>query len=222
MAIAALVICLTACLLHLTRIIRLGKPKDFARQAPQKGNAVFYAFTGAMSPAKKESAYLHLPTYTAGILYHLGTFLSFFLFFFILADRLPSGWFSGLIIAYLLVSTISGIAIFIKRIVKKELRYLSNPDDFISNFLVTSFQFMTLTMIFLISPLPIISSSPLHVLLASFSPAIHWSYYFIFILLTLYTPIGKLRHLVYFFAARYHLGYFFGWRGVWPSGKVKN
>jgi hypothetical protein len=37
----------------------------------------------------------------------------------------------------------------------------------------------------------------------------------------LYIPAGKLRHTVYFFAARYHLGYFFGWRGVWPPGKVK-
>lgn len=222
MAIAALAICLLACLLHFIRIIRLGKPKDFARQAPKKGNAVFFAFTGAMSPAKKESAYLHLPTYTAGILYHLGTFLSFFLFFFILAGRLPSGWLTGLIIAFLLVSTVSGVAIFTKRIIKKELRFLSNPDDFISNFMVTVFQFMTLTMIFLFSPLPLVSSSPFHEIPASSHPAVLLSYYLIFTLLTLYIPVGKLRHMVYFFAARYHLGYFFGWRGVWPAGKAKN
>ena len=38
-------------------------------------------------------------------------------------------------------------------------------------------------------------------------------------LLMLYLPVGKLRHTIYFFAARYHLGYFFGYRGTWPPVK---
>jgi hypothetical protein len=41
--------------------------------------------------------------------------------------------------------------------------------------------------------------------------------YFIAIsLLFLYFPLGKLKHAIYFFAARYQLGFFYGWRGVWP------
>jgi hypothetical protein len=45
-------------------------------------------------------------------------------------------------------------------------------------------------------------------------------YYFICAgLLFLYLPLGKLKHSLYFFAARYHLGFFYGWRGIWP---VKN
>ena len=32
-----------------------------------------------------------------------------------------------------------------------------------------------------------------------------------------YLPLGKLKHLVYFFAARYQLGIFYGRRGVWPA-----
>ena len=33
--------------------------------------------------------------------------------------------------------------------------------------------------------------------------------------------VGKLKHVVYFFAARYHLGFFYGWRNVWPPHKTK-
>jgi hypothetical protein len=218
LALAGLAVCMTTCLLHFLRLIRLGKPVDFSRPAKKKGNALRYAFTGAMSPAKKESAYLHLPTYTAGIFYHLGTFLSFILFFFILTDALPTGWLSSIMAAFLLISTLSGLAILIKRIVKKELKSLSNPDDFISNILVTLFQIATLSIILYLTVLP--SYRP--IVLPSYSHNVQLIYYLTFTLLTLYIPVGKLRHMVYFFAARYHLGYFFGWRGVWPSGKANN
>jgi hypothetical protein len=158
-----------------------------------------------MSPTKKESAYLHLPTYTAGIFYHLGTFLSFFLFFFILVGNYPSGWFAIIITAFLFASAFSGIAIFIKRIVKKDIRALSNPDDFISNILVTLFQLITISVL-LVSIIPMPNWQALELL-----------YFSLFTALMLYAPAGKLRHMVYFFAARYHLGYFFGRRGVWPA-----
>ena len=92
LALAALGICVIALLLHFLRLVRLGKPVDFSRPAGTTGKAVRYAFTGAMNPTRKESAFLHLPTYTAGLLYHLGTFLSMFLFFFILCGLMPEGW----------------------------------------------------------------------------------------------------------------------------------
>jgi len=46
-------------------------------------------------------------------------------------------------------------------------------------------------------------------------------YYISSILLFLYMPLGKLRHAVYYFAARYHLGFFYGWRNVWPNNEKK-
>lgn len=210
MALAALGICLTACLLHFIRLIRMGKPVDYSRPAGKTGAAIRWAFTGAMSPARKESAFLHLPTYTAGLFYHMGTFLSLILFFFILSGLEPSGWLAIAIMAFLCISSFSGFAILVKRTVKKELRSLSNPDDFISNILVTFIQFLT------------IAALLSHTVLQSYRPIIQPIYYLIFTLLMLYIPVGKLRHTVYFFAARYHLGYFFGWRGVWPPGKIKS
>jgi len=38
-------------------------------------------------------------------------------------------------------------------------------------------------------------------------------------ILFLYLPFGKLKHVVYYFAARYHLGFFYGWRNTWPPRK---
>jgi uncharacterized membrane protein len=226
LALAALGICLIALLLHFLRLVRMGKPVDFSRPAGTTGKAVRYAFTGAMNPARKESAFLHLPTYTAGLLYHLGTFLSMFLFFFILCGLMPEGWFAKAILLFLCISSGCGIAILLKRIAKKELRSLSNPDDFVSNFLVTFFQVITVVILIY----PIIQSTNLQITQTSNPPNIQSSnppilqsfYYLTYSLLMLYIPIGKLRHTVYFFAARYHLGYFFGWRGVWPPAKLKN
>ncbi|NTV82786.1 MAG: hypothetical protein HGA23_00620, partial [Bacteroidales bacterium] len=151
---------------------------------------------------------------------------SFCLFFFILTGFLPAGWLAILIIVFLSISALSGTAILIKRMLKKELRALSNPDDFISNILVTLFQIATIsillypTVLTSYSPTVLTSYSP--TVLQSYSPHVQLSYYLTFTLLMLYLPLGKLRHTIYFFAARYHLGYFFGRRGVWPAGKVKN
>ena len=78
------------------------------------------------------------------------------------------------------------------------------PDDFISTGLVTLFLLMTtLNMLF-----PTVS-------------AVNTIYYISSILLLLYLPLGKLRHVVYYFAARYHLGFFYGWRNVWPNHEKK-
>jgi len=145
---------------------------------------------------KKESAFLHLPTYISGILYHLGTFLSIFLFFFILAQVVLPGIFAYLFSGFFLITGGCGIGILIKRFVKHELRSLSSPDDYISNLLVTLFQILTA--------------------LGLLFPAILPAYFILASMLLLYFPVGKLKHAIYFFAARYHLGLFYGWRGVWP------
>jgi nitrate reductase gamma subunit len=80
--------------------------------------------------------------------------------------------------------------------VKSELRSLSSPDDYISNILVTLFQLLSGLVLLVPEAIP--------------------GYFIMASLLLLYFPIGKLKHAIYFFAARYQLGLFYGWRGVWP------
>lgn len=197
----AFLVCILSCLYHTITLIRLGNPPEYARKSGHIGKAVRYAFTGAMSPKVKESAYLHMPTYAAGILYHLGTFIAIFFFFLIPFQPELPGYIIYGIAALLISSGLSGIGILFKRIVNRELRSLSNPDDFISNLLVDLFHFSTA--------------------LVLIQPGSEALYYLTTALLLLYFPLGKLKHAVYFFAARYHLGFFYGWRNVWPPKTIK-
>jgi len=203
-SLAAILICALIMAFHFIRLIRLGLPKEFSRRKGNLKSAITYSFTGAMSPSGKESAYLHLPTYTAGLLYHSGTFISLVLFFLMLFDVSFTDTVRWILICVLAVSGLSGLGILIKRILLKKMRYISNADDYVSNLLVSGFQIITL---------------------AALLDGVYAPYYFVFAgLLFLYLPLGKLKHSLYFFAARYHLGFFYGWRGIWPlktHGQVK-
>ena len=194
--IAAFIVFIILSLNQIIRLINLGKPTDYSSKKGNISKAVVYSFTKAMSPNKKESAFLHLPTYLAGIIYHMGTFLSFLIFIltFIISEfnivvRIIKA-------SILILSGISGIGILIKRIVKKNILAISNPDDFFSNILVTLFHLLTAYILIMNNGMII--------------------YSIICSLLLLYIPFGKLKHSFYFFAARYHLGFFYGWRNVWP------
>ena len=192
-------ICLISCLFHLFRILLSGMPKDFSEPLGSFKSALIYSFTGAMSPLKKETAYLHFPTYTAGIFFHVGTFLSFILLVFhFFSLRIPE-WLIYTSIILLIISTVSGLSLFIKRLLKHALSGLSTPDDYLSNLLVTGFHFISI----------------INLVWDSLHP-----YLFVFAtLLFLYIPIGKLRHTVYFFTSRIHLAFFYGRLGVCPLKK---
>ena len=187
-------LCFTFCIYTFFRIIILGKPKDFSKTKGDINSAIKYSYTGGMSPAKKESAFLHLPTYIAGMLFHIGTFISLVLFISNVLNVELIYEIKILISIILSISGISGFLILNKRISKRELKSLSNADDYISNVIVTLFQIITIVYLFI----------PLNL------------YFVISSLLFLYLPMGKLKHTIYFFAARYHLGLFYGKRGVWP------
>ena len=206
LALAALAYCVAAFSFHFVRLIRLGSPKDLSRKSGSVGKGVLYANTVAMMPANKETAYLHLPTYAVGIIYHLGTFLSLLLFVLLLISPVREWLFgntllSAVLAACLSVSTLAGFILFVKRLVKKEMRALSHPDDFLSNLIITIFQLFTfLAMIYL-----------------GCSEGVSTAYYIVCAGLFIYFPLGKLRHVLYYFSARYHLGFFYGWRNVWPQ-----
>ncbi|MBC8436130.1 MAG: hypothetical protein H8D88_01050 [Bacteroidetes bacterium] len=194
--ISALGIFLTSSLIHIIRLVKPSKIPDYAPPAGEVRPAILYAFTGAMNPSKKESACLHFPTYIAGIIYHLGTFLSIILFFLIWMNVAFSIVPLIIITAMLAVSVVCGSGMFYKRIINHNLRSLSNPDDYLSNTLVTAFQAGTLLILYI--------------------PMVKPAYFLLAAVLLLYFPVGKLKHAIYFFAARFHLGSFFGWRGIWP------
>ena len=149
---------------------------------------------------QKESAYLHLPTYTAGIFFHIGNFLAIAVYLlFTLAVifnfQIPIESATNLVVmilaAIIFIAAVCGMALFIKRLAKKELRDLSCADDYISNLLCTITLFLT----------------TYSLLTLQFGAV----YYVIMALLFVWMPLGKIKHVLYFFFARYHLGFFYGW-----------
>jgi len=210
LAIAATLYCIVSLLAHFVKIVRLGAPKDKSEPSGSVKEGVIYANTRAMMPTEKESAYLHLPSYAVGMLFHIGLFCSllfFVLSFFPFFNRwISNGCNWHLILAIPpAVATVCGLILFFRRLISNDLKVLSMPDDFISTGLVTLFLLMT----------------TLYLSLSACCESITILYYISSILLLLYLPLGKLRHVVYYFAARYHLGFFYGWRNVWPNHEKK-
>jgi len=171
--------------------------KNPARPLGNRGGGIRYSFTGAMSPTKKESAYLHLPSYSAGMLFHVGLFAGIMNLCVNILGIPYAGWLRLTISAVLTAGIACGLFIFLKRVIKDNLRNLSNPDDYFSNLLVTGFQIISLITLWITGIVPV---------LYLYSSA-----------LVLYIPAGKLKHSFYFFSSRIALGNFYGSRGVWPS-----
>lgn len=197
--IAGFCIFLISSILIIYKIIRAGHPRDFSHPLGKVGPAVFYSFTGGMSPLKKESAYLHLPTYIAGMFYHVGTFVAFFLLIIIFFNIYLNSWLINASFVFLILTSMCGFSILLKRIFKTKLRNLSNPDDYVSNLIVTVFQILT----------------AISLVQNPFLPYLFVCSTVLFLII----PIIKLRHSIYFFASRIQLGMFYGWRGVWPLKK---
>lgn len=198
LAITSLAFSIALLAFQFARLLFLGLPKDLSASSGSVSKGVVYSFTKAMSPSQKESAFMHLPTYAAGIIYHIGTFLSLGIFLvFIFGITEWNEILKYLLSLLLIFSSTAGFAVLIKRVLNSELKSLSGPDDYISNLLTTFAQlFSALYLLF---------------------PGLETLYYLAMSLFLLWLPLGKTKHLIYFFFARYHLGFFYGRRGTWPQ-----
>jgi len=196
---AAFIFCCISSLFLFLRTALSAEPTDYAEAKGKIIPAVFYSFTGGMSPFRKETANKHWPTYIAGIIFHIGIFLSFgWLVLYIIDISLPA-YLTEFSKIFLTISIISGLGILLKRMLLSKMRYFSCPDDYFSNIIVTVFQIFSLT--------------------ALINPDNIFKIYIAAGIIFIYLPFGKLRHAVFFILTRFHLGKFFGKRGVWPPGR---
>ena len=173
-----------------------GKRTLYSKPAGDPVKGVIYAFTKGMVPWAKESVMLNLPSYTAGMGFHAGVFTAFgLLIAAVVGLELPT---LPIFLARLLTAagTIGGIGLLMKRLLKLQLRGLSSPDDFVSNLLSSLFVVLALAQ--------------------TFNPSLKALWMSEAILLLVYAPLGKIRHCLFFFSTRYHLGAFFGRRGTYP------
>jgi hypothetical protein len=97
-----------------------------------------------------------------------------------------------------LAGAAGGLGLLAKRALHAQLRGLSCPDDYGSNLLSSLFALLAF--------------------LGTFSAAAAGLWMAEAVLLLVYAPLGKIRHCLFFFTTRYHLGAFFGRRGTFPPG----
>jgi nitrate reductase gamma subunit len=192
-----------------------GKRILFAKAAGSTMGGAAYAFTVGLLPWTKESVRENLPSYAMGIAFHLGLLTSFvMLAAHILQAVCPAcevpSFFQITIITTVIpvilmaIGVVSGVSLFVKRLINPVLRGISCPDDYISNFLVTS----AIALALLQALMPSDWVSRLWVVSA--------------IVLFAFIPLGKIRHCLFFFSTRYHLGAFFGRRGCMPPSKTNS
>ncbi len=170
-----------------------------ADRSPIKGNlshGITYAFSTGMMPWAKESTRIHMLAYLRGIGFHVGVFAA------IGAVLLSPFWgwlpllLRQLMFWVLLLGAILGAAGGVMRIVERNLRGLSLPDDHFAVWLTTLFILMT--------GLALVNKAftiPMYLLSAA---------------TFVYVPLGKIRHCLYFFFSRLFFGRFFGRRAVFP------
>lgn len=169
---------------QLLRTRRFGHRKLFAPAAGSPAAGVGYAFTGAMLPWAKESVRRNPGSYLAGLAFHAGVASAFLLLF---KPAAP-------LAALALTGAAAGAALLARRLLKPDLRGLSGADDFVANGLATGFAALAGASSFLPAAARILP---------------WWCAALLF-----YVPLGKIRHCVFFFTSRYHLGAFFGRRGT--------
>ena len=152
-----------------------------------------------MLPSHKETIRNHPIKFLIGIAMHMGAFFSiarvFVLYFFPdMVFILPN-----ILALALSVSVLCGIYLFLRRVFSANMRSMSSFDDYLAILMTTIFTAMT--SLFVIS---VISAS---------------TFYISASVLFFYIPIGKLRHVLFFFLARMNYGSRMGYRGVYPASK---
>jgi hypothetical protein len=183
------------------RVARGEGRREYGRRAGDPVLGILYNFTHAMLPQNKESIRRHPLKFGVGLLMHLGVFLCLAA---ALLSLLRLEW--GQIVLrlgapLLLLSAAAGVTLLLRRTAAPDLRAMSAPDDYFSSLLSIGWTALA-GLTGLLADRPIV-------------------FLFYTSLLLLYLPLGKLRHAVFFFAARWDLGRRLGYRGVYPPSALR-
>jgi len=200
MRIAAALALLWAVLALLYQVVlaRGGGRTDYSVRAGHSGRGVLYAFTTAMLPTHKESVRHHPGKFAVGLLLHVGV-LAALLEIVLLVAGVAVGWPWGVLA---LLALPAGIYLAVRRRVSPVLRAMNAPDDYVAIVAVCALLVMAALSAFGIV-----------------APAVLLGYAVPFLV---YLPLGKLRHVIFFFVARADLGRRLGYRGTLPLAAERN
>lgn len=201
-AIVGIVLGLLGVFLRINEIFRRPFKRDLSRPRGQRWRGVLYAFTLGMAPWEKESTRKHWVAYLRGIFFHVGVFMAIVV---LLAspwlELFPvwSKWIAVAVTASGFLFSLMGIPM---RLMGENERALSLPDDYFAVLLTSLF----------------IGLAGLMLLL----PAARPYFYIVSGITAAYIPLGKIRHCIYFFYAKFFFGLGFGHRGVLGQSKSGN
>lgn len=197
---AALLFLVAAYALKIRSIMSMASVKDRTRPRGNAGLGVFYSFTLLFRPWKV-LAYRNKPLrYAEFALIHLGVAGA-------VAISFVAGWNEALVksqmVAWGLRAVVAagaavGVVRLARRLVLKELRYISTPDDYFSLILVIAW-LLTGAL-----ALPFTSDVRLALFLSVGTACLF------------YEPFSKIFHYLYWPFLRFHMGRYFGRRGVYP------
>lgn len=194
------VLAAVALLLQVVRTRSFGTRPPVAEASGSALRGILYAFGPGMAPSAKESTRTHSVVYALGVGYHLGIFTAFGVLIWSMRDAaigvLPPAPVRQVAQVLTALGMIGGTALLVRRARGPLLRTISIPDDYLANLLTTAF----------------IALAGLRLLAGSLEPALLVSA----MMLLLYIPLGKIRHCLFFFPARWNLGRHYGRRGTFP------
>lgn len=176
-------------------------PRDFAEPAGSPARGVLYAFTGAMTPAHKESIRLYPLEFALGLILHVPVFITLAATLLTIANPAAGGALIAATRVAALVGFAAGVCLLIRRLRRADLRHISTPDDYAA-IVATSGLLMAAGL------LPMTAAGQAALLSCA-------------ALLFVYVPLGKLRHVVFFFLARAEYGRRLGYRGVYPPVRAE-
>ena len=201
----ATVIFVAGIIIRLGEILLLGRKANLAEAKGSEMSSGMRTIASRMLPPDKETFKRSTFTITAGYIFHIGLFVTIFLFaphVLLIQDVVGIGWPSlpsQIVDAFTVVSIIALLAILINRMTNKVLRYLSGPGDYIVWF-VTIAPLLTGYLAFhRLGGSPVMMLA-LHILSVE--------------LLMVLFPFTKLMHTFTLFLARWYNGAISGYRGV--------
>lgn len=174
-----------------------GGRAEFSAPSGRAISGIIYNFTIAMLPSHKESISKHPVEFVIGLLMHIGVFISILKVFILLVSPATIPLIPSFISILLGISVMCGFYLFVRRMIAIDLRSMSAPDDYISILLTIGLMIMA------IAHETGQISSDVFLIYAS--------------ILFFYLPLGKLKHVLFFFIARAEYGGRLGYRGVYPA-----
>lgn len=191
---AALIIAAVGIGLRLRSLLARPWRPERAPAAGSLSGGVRYAFTWGMMPWAKESTRIHLLAYLRGIIFHLGIAAGFLALALAPWRDAAPGAVRGLLIAGALIGALAGWGGLAARLIERNLRAVSTPDDLASVALVSAF-------------LTAAGS-------AWWDPRWSAAFYALAAATLVAIPLTKIRHCIYYGFSRYYFGLFYGRRGV--------